>query len=410
PITLELGSGGILNVNSSGTFTSSSAFFIVNAGGDVNVGGGTLNVNSTLSHSGTLDLTSGTVNLGVNNHVVHAGSATNITGGTMNLNGNLTVNGIVTSTGAGAFTQSNGTTLTVQNAGSVSVGNTGIGSGAVINVNGPAAQYAATSFTLNSGSTVNLNGGAMQFVAGFNPNGGLSISTRARCASPHATLNGTVLTALLGSSQTLGAAKHLEVQGSASLQSPLTLAGGTFSVGDLSGGNLLTFNSGTLNVTNSGLTIGSGGAPGAVVHVAPGMTINQTSVSGNMVGSDGRLVLSGGTFNTAASLTNNGEVQLASPLTTLGGSFGQSFLILDKQSAGPINGFFAGLPEGSQLFVNGFEYTISYQGGDGNDIVLSAVPEPGTWALLGLGLAGAGGWWYRRRQERIVDDHLRAQS
>jgi hypothetical protein len=50
------------------------------------------------------------------------------------------------------------------------------------------------------------------------------------------------------------------------------------------------------------------------------------------------------------------------------------------------------LTEGEHFFVGGQEFTISYQGGTGNDVVLRAVPEPtafmsmlgGAGALLGL--------------------------
>ena len=38
--------------------------------------------------------------------------------------------------------------------------------------------------------------------------------------------------------------------------------------------------------------------------------------------------------------------------------------------------------------VDGQAFSISYQGGSGNDVVLSAVvPEPATWALLSAGVA-----------------------
>ena len=39
-----------------------------------------------------------------------------------------------------------------------------------------------------------------------------------------------------------------------------------------------------------------------------------------------------------------------------------------------MHGTFAGLPEGSTVFFGAPAYTISYTGGDGNDVVLTAAP------------------------------------
>ena len=49
--------------------------------------------------------------------------------------------------------------------------------------------------------------------------------------------------------------------------------------------------------------------------------------------------------------------------------------ILEKQSAGPITGTFAGLSEGSIFNAGGSIFRISYIGGDGNDVTLEAVIE-----------------------------------
>ena len=72
-----------------------------------------------------------------------------------------------------------------------------------------------------------------------------------------------------------------------------------------------------------------------------------------------------------------------------------------------------GLGEGSQFYVGTATYPleITYQGGTGNDIVVTAVPEPATMALLSLAACGLGGYvrrrhdWPRRLRDLLLRDH-----
>lgn len=63
---------------------------------------------------------------------------------------------------------------------------------------------------------------------------------------------------------------------------------------------------------------------------------------------------------------------------------GDTFTIIDFQRAGEaINGTFKDLPEGTKIVVGDAVFSISYKGGDGNDVVLTALndattPAPGT--------------------------------
>ncbi len=105
-----------------------------------------------------------------------------------------------------------------------------------------------------------------------------------------------------------------------------------------------------------------------------------------------------------------GTVNLGSATLSLGGSYltptvtNDLFFIVRNDSVDALTGTFLGLSEGSHVYAgNGQDYTISYFGDfaslsptGGNDVVLTAVPEPGSVVMLIGGLAIFG---VRRRRQ-----------
>jgi autotransporter-associated beta strand protein len=57
------------------------------------------------------------------------------------------------------------------------------------------------------------------------------------------------------------------------------------------------------------------------------------------------------------------------------------FTILRKDGVRLVTGEFTGLPEGASFYVGGEQFTITYTGGDGNDVVLTRIPTPPRPAL-----------------------------
>ena len=80
--------------------------------------------------------------------------------------------------------------------------------------------------------------------------------------------------------------------------------------------------------------------------------------------------------------------------TSLGGTLlvdltgipaGQVFTIIQNPAATPVSGIFAGNPEGSTLTSGGRTFRLSYAGGDGNDVTLSALTAQEAWRLQHFG-------------------------
>lgn len=79
-----------------------------------------------------------------------------------------------------------------------------------------------------------------------------------------------------------------------------------------------------------------------------------------------------------------GPVSIAGTLTvSMAGlwppSDGMRFPIIDNDGSDPVQGTFAGLPEGAAIAAGKYTFTISYRGGDGNDVVLTAGKPAKTW-------------------------------
>ena len=115
---------------------------------------------------------------------------------------------------------------------------------------------------------------------------------------------------------------------------------------------------------------------------------------------------------TSATFVAGGDVNLGSCTLTLTSNFqvaptnGDTFKIIDKTSAGPIQSTFKDLPEGATLLIKGYPFRISYAGGDSNDVVLTLLPpmlfiEEGA-ASLALALDSV---TFLRSPFRILTDH-----
>jgi autotransporter-associated beta strand protein len=152
---------------------------------------------------------------------------------------------------------------------------------------------------------------------------------------------------------------------------------------------------GTLTMAGLNVTAGEVRLLFDILGTTPGTQYDQVVVTGSaLLGTMTRLFINQGSFTP---------------------TIGDSFLIMVRGSgsSGILSTFGTNIPlnEGDTFSAPGSPgnfYQISYVGGDGNDISLTyvGVPEPTTWALLGITVAGAGLIGYRRRRQQQRDAEM----
>ncbi|MEO7324350.1 MAG: Ig-like domain repeat protein [Dokdonella sp.] len=154
------------------------------------------------------------------------------------------------------------------------------------------------------------------------------------------------------------------------------------------------------SVTHSGGSyalngFGTIGALTATGPVFPGLnylcgsaTASQINTSNLSLSGQGCFALNGAAAGTGYSQLNvAGSVTLGASSSlnvSLSPSFipaqGQSFVLINNDGADAISGTFNGLPEGSVITLNSvYQFTVSYVGGSGNDVVLTCTVAPHAW-------------------------------
>jgi autotransporter-associated beta strand protein len=134
---------------------------------------------------------------------------------------------------------------------------------------------------------------------------------------------------------------------------------------------------------DAGATLAPGNSPG-VLHMNGGLTLASNATFS--------VEINGPTLGTQYDQADViGTVALTNSLLQLIMGFsptpGQQFTIINNDASDAIGGTFAGLPQGSFIDASGLGnnayFNISYTGGSGNDVVLTAtIPEPATLTLL----------------------------
>ncbi|MCA9333328.1 hypothetical protein KDA00_05660, partial [Candidatus Saccharibacteria bacterium] len=148
---------------------------------------------------------------------------------------------------------------------------------------------------------------------------------------------------------------------------------------------------GDITVSNKGTLKGSGTVGGVTVEtggtVAPGESPGCLNVGDTTFTSGSNFDVELGGTNVCTEydqMVVTGTIDLGG--ATLNTSFvngftassGQSFVIISNDGTEAVTGTFAGLAQGATVTVNGVNFTISYNGGDGNDVVLTFLSAPGT--------------------------------
>ena len=302
--------------------------------------------------------------------------------------------------------------VTLSGPGTLSLSGLGIlGTGILVDNTNAATLTITANVSVNNSQAWTNNSGNLFTISGNVALGGNAV-----------TVNGTGDTLISGTVGGMGSVSDLNKDGSGTLTltGTNTYAGGTA----VNGGTLLvdgTSGTGSITVSNAGTTLGGTGTLGAVqvgagTNIAPGNGGNNTAIltAGSLTllpSSNFRVDINGTTVGTgydrlsvATGVTITSSNLVVTVGTTL--SVGQTFTILTKNNGGAITGTFAGIPQGGTVVgSNGTVFSVSYTGGDGNDIVLTAVaapvPEPSTWIGGTLAIAGLA-FTQRRRLRKLI--------
>jgi fibronectin-binding autotransporter adhesin len=282
---------------------------------------------------------------------------------------NVTHNGTIDLAFFGIFTDNNGTgTTSITNNGSV-VANTGI------------RAFAGATSIVNTGTVTGTGGTAIDLSAA---NDTLTITRTSL-------INGNVLAQ--------GGADTLQLGGAGT---------GSFDLGDIGGGqqyqDFETFNvvSGTwllIGTTGENWNVlgGTLGGTAAInlLSVLAGGTVAPGASAGTLsagqvafaAGATFAVEIGGAAAGQFDQLEVDGRIELGG--ATLDVAFingfapgsGDSFTIIDNDVAFAVVGTFAGLAEGAVFDVAGTSFAVTYAGGDGNDVVLTALNNPPLPAL-----------------------------
>ncbi|XHR31258.1 MAG: beta strand repeat-containing protein [Chthoniobacteraceae bacterium] len=394
---ITTGSGSSVTVKDGSELATGS--YNLTTTGAVNIGDAKISGNGTgtFSVAGTITAT-GAGNATISAPIALTGTGSSQEIAVTNATANLTISGAIsgaakgiTKTGAGAATLTGVSTYT---------GATIIDAG-ILSVNG----------SLASSSAVNIHSGAT--LSGSGTVGGTVIGTSA-------TINGNGLT--LGATTLYGTST---VNGY-NIASSVTVAGGTTTLsGTTKSTNALSVAAGATLSANgtidgsanvSGLLKGNSTVTGNLAltsgTLAPGNSPGITTVTGDFT-TDALSTLVAEVSGTVAGTSYDqvkvsGVVTLAGTLdlSTLSGlTMGSTITLIDNIGSGTTTGYFSTIiTSGSTYTVTsnsnytftagGTEYLLSYNassaesGSSFNDVTLTVVPEPGTWAMLvgGIGM------------------------
>lgn len=296
-------------------------------------------------------------------------------GGTATLsNWGLSVTG--TAASSGTFTPGAGAYLS--DTGSGATNNVG----ATMNVTGADGG----SLSLNFAGTTTFSGG-ITGTAGITKIGaGTLILSAAGTYTGNTTVNaGTLLvTNSAGSATGTG---NVTLNGNGTVLGGTGIISGSVTAGNVTPGAVINPGPAGANATSGAvgtLNIGALTLTGAnTLHI---------DASGIGTGNWDQLVANGVTLGSTSTL----QVSIASGLTFVAGA---QYVVIDNTSLSAISGTFSGIAQGGTYTFGGYDFFASYTGGNGNDFVLTAVPEPATW--LGAALAlGAIAYSVRRRKLR----------
>jgi hypothetical protein len=422
---LNTGSGSILfsstlngafslNAKSSSTTTFSNIVggvdaltsLTTNSGGTTLINGAAITTtgNQTYNDAITLGantaLTSGTGNILFGNTItdgmsafnlnLNAGAVGTITGTSLDIN-NLTITNGASAAFTGAVTVND--LITTANPYSVSMTGTG-------------NTFAQNVEFLNTGAVV-LNGtgsDSSTFTEGLVITVPSSVTIKGTLAATNSNmvLGDSDTGVILGTNTTLNAGT-----GSISLNG---LVSGAFSLTPITSSPGLTTITGANTNTTTNVTTGvvqiNNSLPQTTNYSVSGGTLKGNGSIGNLTGTGTGIIAPGNspgqvtTTSLSLSPTNTLDIELAgttpgtqydqivvslggtvtlgnailSLSSTYAGSAGSVFTIVDNQGLGAVVGTFSGLPEGSVVSANGRAYKISYVGGTGNDVTLTAIP------------------------------------
>ena len=349
---------------------------------------------------GTVTLNGGTLTSSAaatiyNNVVVPAGATVNLASTTANLTiaGNLSGTGTINESGA----NTGGTYFNGDNSGFTGTFNSSNATNHRVRFNAPTAGSANAAWVLNNSQTdgygFNFGNGTISF--GALSGGGVfrndsSASTSLVVMSIGALNTNTTYSGSIvqNSGRQIGVAKvgtgTLTISGNGNTYTGgTTVTAGTLLVNGTIVGNT-TVTVGTLGGSGKAgnVTVGIGSGAGSIL--APGnATIGNFTATGSLaLNADATLAVqinsSTGAADkvSAANVTLNNATLAIAELGSGALPYGTAFTIVDNTGTLPVSGTFSGLPEGAMFTAAANLFRISYQGGTGNDVVLTAIVPP----------------------------------